>query len=97
MDVKSAFLHSDLHEKIYMEQPTSFVQDSSLVYRLRKSLYDLKQAPCAWYKNMDSFLLSIDFFQCSSDPIVSILRHGVDTTILVLYVDDGGSGRCSSK
>eukprot|EP00253_Pinus_taeda_P032207 PITA_32207 len=44
MDVKSAFLH----EEIYMEQPTGFIQtDSSLVCRLKKSLYGLKQAPRA--------------------------------------------------
>jgi hypothetical protein len=34
MDVKSVFLHGDLHEEIYMEQPPGFVQDSSLVCRL---------------------------------------------------------------
>eukprot|EP00253_Pinus_taeda_P009757 PITA_09757 len=45
MDVKSTFLHGDLHEEIYMEQPTSFIQtDSSLVCWFKKSLYDLKQA-----------------------------------------------------
>eukprot|EP00253_Pinus_taeda_P017575 PITA_17575 len=39
MDVKSAFLHGDLHEEIYMEQPIGFIQtDSSLVCRLKKSL-----------------------------------------------------------
>ena len=27
MDVKSAFLHGDVHEEIYMEQPQGFVQD----------------------------------------------------------------------
>ena len=58
MDVKSAFLHGDLHEEIYMEEPPGFIQsDSSLVCRLRKSLYGLKQAPWAWYAKMDSFLL----------------------------------------
>ena len=31
MDVKSDFLHRDLHEEIYMEKPQSFVQGSSLV------------------------------------------------------------------
>ena len=45
MDVKNAFLHGDLSDEIYMEQPQGFIQDSSLVCRLKKSLYSLKQAP----------------------------------------------------
>ena len=62
MDVKSAFLHGDLHEEIYMEQPPGFIQnDSSLVCHLRKSLYGLKQAPRAWYAKMDRFLLDNGF------------------------------------
>ena len=45
MDVKSPFLHGDLKEEIYMEQPPGYVQnDSSLVCRLKKSLYGLKQS-----------------------------------------------------
>ena len=34
MDVKSDYLHGDIHEEIQMEQPQGFVQDSSLVCRL---------------------------------------------------------------
>jgi hypothetical protein len=46
MDVKYTFLHRDLKEEIYMEQPPGYVQkDSSLVCCLKKSLYGLKQAP----------------------------------------------------
>jgi hypothetical protein len=42
MDVKNAFLHNNLSEEIYMEKPQGFMQDSSLVCQLKKSLYGLK-------------------------------------------------------
>eukprot|EP00253_Pinus_taeda_P004795 PITA_04795 len=71
MDVKSTFLHGDLHEEIYMEQPPGFIKtDSSLVCRLKKSLSGLKQAPRAWYAKMDSFLLDTSFYQCHYDNTV---------------------------
>eukprot|EP00253_Pinus_taeda_P028441 PITA_28441 len=89
MDVKSAFLHGDLHEEIYMEQPTGFIQiDSSLVCQLKKSLYGLKQAPRAWYAKMDSFLLENNFSRCHSDNVVYTKKVGKSLIILFLYVDD---------
>eukprot|EP00253_Pinus_taeda_P015782 PITA_15782 len=89
MDVKSAFLHGDLHEEIYMEQPIGFIQtDSSLVCRLKKSFYGLKQAPRAWYAKMDSFLLESGFSRCYSDNTVYTKKVGNSLIILVLYVDD---------
>ena len=89
MDVKSAFLHGDLHEEIYMEQPPGYVQNnSSLVCLLKKSLYGLKQAPRAWYAKMDSFLLDTGFSRCHSDPNVYTKKVGNHLIILVLYVDD---------
>eukprot|EP00253_Pinus_taeda_P022760 PITA_22760 len=89
MDVKSTFLHGDLHEEIYMEQPIGFIQiDSSLVCRLKKSLYGLKQAPWAWYSKMDSFLLESGFSRCYSDNTVYTKKVGKSLMILVLYVDD---------
>eukprot|EP00253_Pinus_taeda_P034738 PITA_34738 len=89
MDVKSAFLHGDLHEEIYMEQPIGFIKtDSSLVCRLKKSLYGLKQAPRAWYAKMDSFLLESGFSRCHSDNTVYTKKVGKSLIILVLYVDD---------
>lgn len=88
MDVKNAFLHGDLEEEIYMEQPQGYVQDPSLVCRLKKSLYGLKQAPRAWYAKMDSYLLSQGFIRCKSDPNVYMLRSTDSLLIIVLYVDD---------
>ena len=47
MDVKTAFLHGDLYEDIYIQQPEGFVEKGkeNLVCKLKKSLYGLKQVP----------------------------------------------------
>ena len=44
MDVKTAFLNTDLEEEIYMTQPEGYEVpgQENKVYRLRKSLYGLK-------------------------------------------------------
>jgi hypothetical protein len=88
MDVKNAFLHGDLSKEIYMEKPHGFMQDLSLVCRLKKSLYGLEQAPRAWYAKMESYLLSHKFVHCKSDQNVYMLRTDDSLLLLVLYVDD---------
>jgi hypothetical protein len=71
-----------------MEQPQGFIQNSSLVCKLKKSFYGLKQAPRAWYAKMDSYLLSHDFVRCKYDSNIYMLMATDFLMILVLYDDD---------
>ena len=61
MDVKSDFIHGEIHEDIYMQKPEVSIHDYSLVCRLNKSLYGLKKSFKAWYAKTDNFLLSQAF------------------------------------
>jgi len=56
LDVKSAFLHGELNEEVFVEQPCGYVKKGheDKVYKLKKALYGLKQAPCAWYSRKKS-------------------------------------------
>ena len=51
LDIKNVFLHGDLQEEVYMEQPSGFVAQGEIgkVCRHRKSLYGLKESPRAWF------------------------------------------------
>nr|GEX60086.1 zinc finger, CCHC-type [Tanacetum cinerariifolium] len=66
LDVKSAFLHGDLKEEVYVTQPEGFIkkQDQGKVYRLIKALYGPFQAPRAWNIKLDNTLKSLDFKKC---------------------------------
>jgi hypothetical protein len=85
LNVNNAFLHGTLTETVHCSQPTSFVDAAhpNLVCRLNHYLYDLKQAPRAWY----SRFASISFVEAKSDMSLFIYRRGEDTVYL-LYVDD---------
>ncbi|KAL5863382.1 hypothetical protein ACOSQ3_000896 [Xanthoceras sorbifolium] len=91
LDVKTAFLHGDLDEEIYMEQPEGFQVKGKekSVCRLKKSLYGLKQAPRQWYKKFDSFMEKNEYNRTTADHCVFIKKFSDgDFIILLLYVDD---------
>ena len=69
MDVKTAFLHCDLHEDIYMQQPEGFVAKGKekMVCKLKRSLHGLKQAPREWYKKFDALMQSQGFRRSQVD------------------------------
>jgi len=47
LDIRIAYLYGKLDEEIYMEQPEGFTKDTSIVLRLHRVIYKLKQAGLA--------------------------------------------------
>ena len=90
MDVKTIFLHGDLDEKIYMQQPQGFeVQGKEkMVCKLQKSLYGLKQALKQWYKKFDNFMSNNGFSRSQADHCFYVKRFDGSYIILLLYVVD---------
>jgi hypothetical protein len=90
LDVKTAFLHGDLEEKIYMDQSEGFIVlgKENCVCKLKKSLYGLKQSPRQWYKKFDSFMIANDFKRSLYDRCVYIKFIDGSPIYLLLYVDD---------
>jgi hypothetical protein len=60
-----------------------------LVYKLKKSLYELKQSPRQWYKRFDPYMIKIGYRRCEYDCCVYVRSLDDGSFIfLLLYVDD---------
>jgi hypothetical protein len=90
MNVKNVFLHGDLQEEVYMEQPSSYVDQThpNLVCRLKKALYGLKQAPKAWSDKIGQYLITSGFQTSNVDFSLYVKKTNHGIVIMVIYVDD---------
>ncbi|GJX60680.1 retrovirus-related pol polyprotein from transposon TNT 1-94 [Tanacetum coccineum] len=90
MDVKTAFLNGPFKEEVFVCQPDIFVDPEfpNHVYRLKKALHCLKQAPRAWYDKLSSFLIEHHFTKGIVDPTLFTRRHRDDILLVQIYVDD---------
>jgi len=90
MDVKSAFLNGFINEEVYITQPPGF-EDHKLprhVYKLKKALYSLKQAPRQWYERLSNFLLSKSYERGQVDKTLFIKKSNSDIILVQVHVDD---------
>ena len=93
LDVQTAFLNADVEEEGFVKMvPTHERSNESgvtLVMKLKKSFYGLRQSPkknCS--STMDHHLGIIGFHSLKSDPCVHVYENENGSAILTLYVDD---------
>jgi len=91
LDIKNAFLHGNLEEEVYMEQPHGFVahgESSNMVCRLHKSFYGIKQSPRAWFDRFSTVVQQFGMMRSEADHSI-FYRHSAQGCIyLIVYVYD---------
>nr|GEU51090.1 copia protein [Tanacetum cinerariifolium] len=90
MDVKSAFLYGTIDEKVYVSQPSGFVDPKfpNKAYKVVKALYCLHQAPRAWYATLSTFLEKSRYRRGAIDKTFFIKKDKKDIMLVQVYVDD---------
>ncbi|GJU45458.1 putative ribonuclease H-like domain-containing protein, partial [Tanacetum coccineum] len=95
MDVKSAFLYGTIKEEVYVTQPPGFKDPDhpDKVYKVVKALYELHQAPRAWYETLANYLLGNGFKRGKIDQTLFIKkqkrRYFACTGLQVQQKEDG--------
>lgn len=87
--VNNTFLNGVLKEEVYMFQPSRFENtDKSLVCKLEKAFYGLKQASRAWFEKIASTLSNLGFHQSKCDSSLFMRVISSNVTYMLIYVDD---------
>jgi hypothetical protein len=86
----NAFLHGNLQEQVYCQQPTGFADPARPddVCLLSRSLYGLRQAPRAWFDRFVAHVTSLGFVQSRADTSLFVYNRAGAQAYLPLYVDD---------
>jgi len=90
MGVKRAFLNRFTNEEVYISQHPGFEDHQHLnyVYKLKKALYGVKQAPRQWYERLSNFLLSHGYERRKIGKTFFIKKSKSSFILVQIYVDD---------
>lgn len=87
-DVKSAFLYGEIEEEIYVRPPDEVDIEEGKVWKLKKSLYGLKQSPRNWNKRFNELVTTFGLTRSNADPCIYYGNGQRRRILLAVYVDD---------
>lgn len=88
IDISTAFLHGELNETVYIEQPPIINDGTDRVWKLKRSLYGLKQAGRQWHQKLSSELKKLGFERAGYDPALFIRKVSGEKQFIFIWVDD---------
>jgi transposase InsO family protein len=89
MDVSTAYLNGELLEELYLSPPDGIDIKPGHCWRLKRSLYGLKQAGRTWNLTLDKALGELGFTRLDAETCLYVYRDGKGgICFLVVYVDD---------
>lgn len=88
-DIQTAYLNADLSHEVYMKQPEGYYQgNSSLVCKLQKNLYGLKQGANEWNKKLHDILSTNGYNRSENDMCLYSKHDGDKWMYISIHVDD---------
>jgi hypothetical protein len=89
MDVSTAYLNGEILEELYLAPPDGVQIKPGHCWRLKKSLYGLKQAGRTWNTTLDKALGDLGFARLDAETCLYVFRDkDGGLCYLVVYVDD---------
>ncbi|GMF22450.1 unnamed protein product [Phytophthora lilii] len=85
LDANTAFLNSELKDRVHMEVPFNIQNAQNHVCRLKKAIYGLKQASSAWNKTIHRAFMRNGFKSCGADQCVYVKRFRNGYVYVCLY------------
>lgn len=88
MDVETAFLNGKISTEVYVNQPKGYEEGTDKVFKLRKSLYGLRESPRAWYECFHKTMTELNFKRSDYDYCLYVKLENNVVTYVLIFVDD---------
>jgi len=90
ININAAYLNTKLSEYIYMKPPEGHQDFNRKFWKINKAIYGLKQSGREWKKEINKFLIKIEFRRMVSEPCIYVKNDKNKNVLCIvdIYVDN---------